>query len=260
MAGDDGRPGVAARAAGRRAAVPQPQRRRHRVRARRLPVRRRWATAAAAATPRATGRTRRPCWARSCASTRPAPTGGEAYGIPADNPFADGAGGAPEVWLYGVRNPWRFTLRPPTPATCGSADVGQNACEEIDLLPAADGGGRGANLGWNEMEGTHPFEGGTQPRRRRAARCSSTTTTRAARSPAAWSTGARRSRACRAPTCSATTATATAGDPGRRRPGDRRDARSTPRATNLVSFGDRRGRRGVRAVARRRRSTGSTRR
>ena len=43
------------------------------------------------------------------------------------------------------------------------ADVGQNAYEEIDLLPAADGGGRGANLGWNEMEATHPFEGGSNP-------------------------------------------------------------------------------------------------
>jgi hypothetical protein len=40
------------------------------------------------------------------------------------------------------------------------ADVGQNQWEEIDLLPAADGGGRGANLGWNGMEGTHEFEGG----------------------------------------------------------------------------------------------------
>jgi hypothetical protein len=40
---------------------------------------------------------------------------------------------------------------------------GQNAFEEIDLLPAADGAGRGANLGWNEMEGAHPFEGGSNP-------------------------------------------------------------------------------------------------
>lgn len=44
-------------------------------------------------------------------------------------------------------------------------DVGQGDWEEIDLLPASDGrdAGRGANLGWNEMEGNHPYEGGTNP-------------------------------------------------------------------------------------------------
>ena len=80
------------------------------------------------------------------------------YGIPADNPFADG-GGAPEVWLYGVRNPWRFTFDPATD-DLWIADVGQNAWEEIDLLPAPDGQGRGANLGWPVFEGTHEFSGG----------------------------------------------------------------------------------------------------
>ncbi len=92
----------------------------------------------------------------------PAATTGDDYGIPADNPFADGAGGAPEVWLYGVRNPWRITFDAET-GDLWVADVGQDAFEEIDLLPAADGGGRGANLGWNEMEGAHPFEGGSNP-------------------------------------------------------------------------------------------------
>jgi len=89
--------------------------------------------------------------------TRPA--GGQEYGIPDDNPFADGRGGRPEVWIYGVRNPWRFTFDRATD-DLWVADVGQNQWEEIDLLPAADGGGRGANLGWNGMEGTHEFEGG----------------------------------------------------------------------------------------------------
>jgi glucose/arabinose dehydrogenase len=91
-----------------------------------------------------------------------APAGGAAYGIPDDNPFADGAGGAPEVWIYGVRNPWRIAFD----AEGGDlwvADVGQNAVEEINLLPAASGGGRGANLGWNEMEGSRSFEGGSNP-------------------------------------------------------------------------------------------------
>lgn len=92
--------------------------------------------------------------------TRPA--GGRAYGIPEDNPFADGQGGAPEIWLYGVRNPWRFSFDAAT-ADLWVADVGQDAFEEIDLLPAADGGGKGANLGWNEMEGAHSFAGGANP-------------------------------------------------------------------------------------------------
>ena len=91
-----------------------------------------------------------------------APAGGAQYGIPADNPFADGQGGAREVWLYGVRNPWRIAFDGET-GDLWVADVGQSAFEEIDLLPAADGGGGGANLGWNEMEGAHPFEGGSNP-------------------------------------------------------------------------------------------------
>jgi glucose/arabinose dehydrogenase len=90
------------------------------------------------------------------------PAEGKEYGIPADNPFADGSAGAPEVWLYGVRNPWRFSFDAET-GDLWIADVGQESIEEIDLLPAADGGGKGANLGWNEMEGAHPFEGGSNP-------------------------------------------------------------------------------------------------
>jgi glucose/arabinose dehydrogenase len=92
----------------------------------------------------------------------PAATTGDDYGIPADNPFADGTAGAPEVWIYGARNPWRIDFDEAT-GDLWVADVGQNAFEEIDLLPAADGAGRGANLGWNEMEGAHPFEGGSNP-------------------------------------------------------------------------------------------------
>jgi len=90
------------------------------------------------------------------------PSGGKEYGIPPGNPFADGQGGAPEVWSYGLRNPWRFTFDPRND-DLWIADVGQNAWEEIDLLPAASGGGGGANLGWNEMEATHSFEGGSNP-------------------------------------------------------------------------------------------------
>jgi glucose/arabinose dehydrogenase len=88
-------------------------------------------------------------------------SGDDEYGIPDGNPFADG-GGAPEVWLYGVRNPWRFSFDAETD-DLWVADVGQNEWEEVNRLPAASGGGRGANLGWNRMEGSHSFERGTNP-------------------------------------------------------------------------------------------------
>ncbi len=86
--------------------------------------------------------------------------GDRGYAIPDDNPFA-GGGGAPEVWLYGARNPWRFSWDAST-GDLWVADVGQGAWEEIDHLPAPDAG-RGANLGWNEVEGLEPFDGGTKP-------------------------------------------------------------------------------------------------
>ncbi|MGH9212236.1 MAG: PQQ-dependent sugar dehydrogenase [Acidimicrobiales bacterium] len=89
-------------------------------------------------------------------------TDGEPYAIPEDNPFVDGSGGRPEIWLYGVRNPWRFSFDSAT-SDLWIGDVGQNAWEEIDFLPASAGTGRGANLGWSEMEANHPFEGGTNP-------------------------------------------------------------------------------------------------
>ncbi|HET6950137.1 MAG TPA: PQQ-dependent sugar dehydrogenase [Acidimicrobiales bacterium] len=85
--------------------------------------------------------------------------GGTPYAIPDDNPFAQG-GGAPEVYAYGLRNPWRFDFDEAT-GDLWIADVGQNEWEEIDLLPA--GTAAGANLGWNEMEGSHPYEGGSAP-------------------------------------------------------------------------------------------------
>ena len=94
----------------------------------------------------------------------PANPGGEAaYGVPADNPFADGVGGRPEIWLYGVRNPWRFSFDRAR-GDLWIGDVGQNTREEITVL-RADGGppGRGANLGWRLMEGDRSFEGGSPP-------------------------------------------------------------------------------------------------
>ena len=89
---------------------------------------------------------------------------GPPYSIPPGNPFADGDGGAPELWLNGVRNPWRFSFDPET-GDLWVADVGEDAYEEINRLPASGGfdAGKGANLGWDQMEGTQPFEGGENP-------------------------------------------------------------------------------------------------
>jgi len=81
------------------------------------------------------------------------------YAIPPDNPFADGRDGAPEIFLTGARNPWRFAFDPAT-GDLWIADVGQDKYEEIDLLLAANGSGLGANLGWNRREGLHRFTGG----------------------------------------------------------------------------------------------------
>jgi glucose/arabinose dehydrogenase len=81
--------------------------------------------------------------------------GGDPYGIPAGNPFIDG-GGAPEVWAYGLRNPWRFGIDP-VEELIYIGDVGHERWEEIDVLPL-DGGG--ANLGWLRMEGNHCFQSG----------------------------------------------------------------------------------------------------
>jgi glucose/arabinose dehydrogenase len=81
-------------------------------------------------------------------------------GVPADNPFADGtADGRPAeplIWATGLRNPWRIDLDPAT-GDLWVADVGQQEHEEIDRLPASDGAGRGANLGWDLFEGTERF-------------------------------------------------------------------------------------------------------
>jgi len=73
------------------------------------------------------------------------------YAIPNDNPFADGADGAPEVWAWGLRNPWRFSFDRAT-GDLYIGDVGQGAIEEINWLPAETLGG--TNFGWNIKEGT----------------------------------------------------------------------------------------------------------
>ena len=90
----------------------------------------------------------------------PTPDGDAPYTIPTDNPFADGSAGAPEVWSYGLRNPWKIAFDPITDELW-VADVGQNEFEEVNVVAPADGApaGRGTNFGWSAFEGTKRFNG-----------------------------------------------------------------------------------------------------
>jgi len=92
---------------------------------------------------------------------QPAP--GKAYAIPADNPFANGGArpgeGAPEIWAYGLRNPWRFSFDPRA-GDLYIGDVGQGSWEEIDRQPSDAPGGE--NYGWNVMEGRHCYQSGCE--------------------------------------------------------------------------------------------------
>jgi len=76
------------------------------------------------------------------------------YRIPPSNPFVNTAGARPEIWAYGLRNPWRFTFDRNT-GDLFIADVGQDLWEEVDLQPATSIGGE--NYGWRRMEATHCF-------------------------------------------------------------------------------------------------------
>lgn len=78
------------------------------------------------------------------------------YAIPSDNPFV-GGGGAPEIWDYGLRNPFRIAFDPVS-GDLVIADVGQGEREEIDVHQAGDPGG--LNFGWDIVEGTLPHEPG----------------------------------------------------------------------------------------------------
>jgi glucose/arabinose dehydrogenase len=74
---------------------------------------------------------------------------------PPDNPFVAVPGARPEIWVHGLRNPWRFSFDPLT-GDLWIADVGQNAVEELNRLPAGDPGGQ--NYGWPIMEGDRCYD------------------------------------------------------------------------------------------------------
>jgi glucose/arabinose dehydrogenase len=83
----------------------------------------------------------------------------QGYRIPADNPFLDNdpIAALPEIWAFGVRNPWRITFDDPALGGTGAlliADVGQDRWEEVTYEPAGLGG---RNYGWRVLEGTNPY-------------------------------------------------------------------------------------------------------
>lgn len=73
------------------------------------------------------------------------------YGIPEDNPFVDVEGALPEIWAYGLRNPWRFSFDRET-GDMYIGDVGERSREEINFEPFASPGG--VNYGWRIREGS----------------------------------------------------------------------------------------------------------
>ena len=77
------------------------------------------------------------------------------YGVPPDNPFVGQPPALPEIWAYGLRNPWRCTFDHVT-GDFFIADVGQDAWEEVNFQPASSIGGE--NYGWNVLEGLHCFD------------------------------------------------------------------------------------------------------
>jgi glucose/arabinose dehydrogenase len=90
----------------------------------------------------------------------PRPEGGDPYTIPRDNPFVGREDAMPEIWAYGLRNPWRYSFDRET-GDLWIGDVGQGSREEIDVAPASSRGGE--NYAWDLLEGTLRFEGDAPP-------------------------------------------------------------------------------------------------
>jgi glucose/arabinose dehydrogenase len=89
----------------------------------------------------------------------PTPSGGQPYTVPADNPFVGRSGAKPEIWAYGLRNPWRFSFDRAS-GDLWIGDVGQDAWEEVDHAARGQGG---QNYEWNLREASHPYNGGARP-------------------------------------------------------------------------------------------------
>jgi glucose/arabinose dehydrogenase len=84
---------------------------------------------------------------------RPEATANGPYTVPPGNPFVGVVGARPEIWQYGLRNPWRFSFDRAT-GDLWIGDVGQDHWEEVDVARAGVGG---LNFGWNAMEGRHCY-------------------------------------------------------------------------------------------------------
>ena len=84
--------------------------------------------------------------------------GASGYTIPPNNPFVGDTSAAPEIWAWGLRNPWRFSFDRQT-NDLYIADVGQDLWEEVDVAPGGVPGG--VNYGWNIMEGKHCYNAST---------------------------------------------------------------------------------------------------
>jgi glucose/arabinose dehydrogenase len=83
------------------------------------------------------------------------PEAGGSYLLPEDNPFLGQAGVRPEIWAYGLRNPWRYSFDRVT-GDLYMGDVGQGDIEEINFQPAGSRGGE--NYGWRFFEGTRDYQ------------------------------------------------------------------------------------------------------
>jgi glucose/arabinose dehydrogenase len=77
---------------------------------------------------------------------------GRPYAVPADNPFVGKTGARPEIYAWGIRNPWGLTFDRGGDRQLFAADVGQGRYEEVNIIR------KGANYGWNQREGRHPFD------------------------------------------------------------------------------------------------------